>query len=67
MALVNPKYVLRNWVAQEAIEAAQAGDFGPIEKVRRLLATPCGEHPGQERYAAPPGPEARHVEVSCSS
>jgi uncharacterized protein YdiU (UPF0061 family) len=67
MRRANPRYVLRNWMAQEAIAAAQGGEFGLIEELRRLLATPHDDHPGWERYAAPPGPEARHIEVSCSS
>jgi hypothetical protein len=67
MRAVNPKYVLRNWVAQEAIERAQAGEFGPIDALRRLFAAPFDEHPDMERYAEPPAGTARHIEVSCSS
>jgi hypothetical protein len=67
MCGVNPKYVLRNWIAQEAIERAQHQDFDLIEQLRRLFAAPYDEHPGLERFAQPPGPEARHIEVSCSS
>ncbi|HEY9519448.1 MAG TPA: YdiU family protein [Gemmatimonadales bacterium] len=67
MSRVNPKYLLRNWVAQEAIAAAQRGEFGLVDALRRLLAAPCDEHPGWERYAEPPTPAAREIEVSCSS
>ena len=67
MRRTNPKYVLRNWVAQEAIEAAERGAFGLIESLRQVLASPCEEHPAMERFAAPPTPERRHLEVSCSS
>jgi len=67
MRRANPKYVLRNWVAQEAIEAAQRGDYELVEALRRLLAAPFDEHPGMERFAEPPSPAARHIEVSCSS
>ncbi len=67
MRRANPKYVLRNWVAQEAIEAAERGEFELIESLRRVLATPYDEHPAMERFAAPPSPEHRHIEVSCSS
>lgn len=67
MATVNPKFVLRNWIAQEAIERAEAGDFKLIEELRLLFSTPFEEHPGMERFAEPPGPGARHLEVSCSS
>ena len=67
MRRANPKYVLRNWVAQEAIAAAQRGEFGLIDSLRRLLAAPYDEHPGWERYAEPPTAAAREIEVSCSS
>ena len=67
MRRANPKYLLRNWVAQEAIAAAQRGEFGLIDSLRRLLAAPYDEHPGWERYAEPPSPAAREIEVSCSS
>jgi uncharacterized protein YdiU (UPF0061 family) len=64
MNRVNPKYVLRNHLAQAAIEKAQAGDFAEIEALRALLARPFDEQPGMERYTQP-GTQA--IEVSCSS
>jgi uncharacterized protein YdiU (UPF0061 family) len=67
MNAVNPKYVLRNHLAQAAIEAAQRGDASEIERLMQLLRKPCDEHPELERYAAEPPAEARHIEVSCSS
>jgi hypothetical protein len=67
MNRVNPKYVLRNHLAQAAIEQAQRGQFGEIETLRALLARPFDEQPGLERYAAPAPPGTQQVEVSCSS
>jgi protein adenylyltransferase len=67
MRRTNPKYVLRNWVAQEAIAAAERGSFDLIESLRVTLASPCDEHPHMERFAAPPTSEGRRIEVSCSS
>jgi uncharacterized protein YdiU (UPF0061 family) len=67
MLRVNPRYVLRNWIAQEAIEHAQRKEFGRIEEIRRVLAAPYDEHPGFERYAHPPSAAAGTIEVSCSS
>jgi serine/tyrosine/threonine adenylyltransferase len=67
MQKVNPKYVLRNWIAQEAIERAERKEFGLIEDLRRLFAAPYDEHPGMERYAEPPTLSARSISVSCSS
>ncbi len=67
MRRVNPKYVLRNWIAQEAIDRARQREFGRIEELRRLFSDPWGEHPGMERFAEPPRGAAREIVVSCSS
>ena len=67
MGPTNPRYVLRNWIAQEAIERAQRKDFELIEELRRLFATPYDEHPGMERFAEPPSPSGPEIVVSCSS
>jgi len=67
MRQVNPKYVLRNWIAQEAIEQAEAGQFSLIEDIRRLLSDPFAEHPAMSRFAKPPWGGARDIVVSCSS
>lgn len=67
MDAVNPKYVLRNHLAQRCIEQAEAGDFGEIDRLMRLLARPFDEQPESGAYAAEPPPEARHISVSCSS
>ncbi len=64
---VNPKYVLRNHLAQRAIEAAERGSGLEIERLLTLLRRPYDEHPDFEDYAAEPPPEARHLSVSCSS
>ena len=64
---LNPKYVLRNWVAQEAIERAETGEFRLIEELRQVLRDPYAEHPDMERFAAPPVGAAREIAVSCSS
>jgi uncharacterized protein YdiU (UPF0061 family) len=68
MGRVNPKYVLRNWVAEAAIRAVEdRGDVAMLERVFRLLQTPYDEHPGDEEFAAAPPPELCGLEVSCSS
>jgi uncharacterized protein YdiU (UPF0061 family) len=65
---VNPKYVLRNWVAESAIRAIEdRGDVAMLDRIFRLLQTPCDEHPDDEELAAPPPPELCGLEVSCSS
>src|SRR5690606_9840387 len=64
MLSVNPKYVLRNWMAEEVITAATAGDHGAVDRMRSLLDTPFDEHPGMDGYTASGETE---IVVSCSS
>ena len=67
MKQVNPKFVLRNYRAQQAIEAAQKNDFSEIQTLQTLLATPFDEHEQYESYAALPPDWGRALSVSCSS
>nr|WP_197986389.1 MULTISPECIES: YdiU family protein [unclassified Massilia] len=67
MNLVNPKYVLRNYLAQQAIEHAQNGDYSVVRELLAVLEQPFDEQPGKEQYAALPPDWAAHLEVSCSS
>jgi serine/tyrosine/threonine adenylyltransferase len=67
MNAVNPKYVLRNHLAQAAIEQAQNGSYDEIGRLFTLLSRPYDEQPEMEAYAAEPPASARHIEVSCSS
>jgi len=67
MNRVNPRYVLRNYLAQTAIEKAQQKDFSEIERLLTLLQSPYSDHPGMETYAAPPPNWGKHLAVSCSS
>ncbi|HJT43308.1 MAG TPA: YdiU family protein [Rhizomicrobium sp.] len=65
---VNPKFVLRNWVAETAIRAMEDhGDIATLERIFRLVQAPFEKHDGDEAFAAPPPPEMSHLEVSCSS
>ena len=67
MRAVNPKYVLRNWVAQEAIEACEAGDDTVVNAVLDVVRTPYDEHPEHAAWAEPAPPQYRGLSVSCSS
>jgi len=67
MLAVNPLYVLRNHLAQGAIDAALRGDAGEIDVLLELLRDPCTERPGRERYAQQAPEWAERLEVSCSS
>jgi uncharacterized protein YdiU (UPF0061 family) len=65
---VNPKYVLRNWVAERVIRAVEdRGDTALLDRVFRLLQAPFDAHPDMADFAAPPPPELCGLEVSCSS
>lgn len=67
MNRVNPKYVLRNYLAQTAIEKAQRKDFSEIGRLFTLLQNPFTDQPGMEDYALPPPNWGKHLSVSCSS
>lgn len=67
MNAVNPKYILRNYLAEQAIRKAEAGDYSEIATLRRILSCPYNEQPEYETYAAPPPDWARGICVSCSS
>lgn len=67
MHAVNPKYILRNYLAQQAIEAAEAGDYGPARELHAVLSHPFDDQPGMERYAERPPEWGKHLEISCSS
>ncbi|NIE68124.1 protein adenylyltransferase SelO [Burkholderia sp. Ax-1719] len=67
MNRVNPKFVLRNHLAQTAIERAAQKDFSEVERLANVLKRPFDEQPENESYAALPPAWASSLEVSCSS
>ena len=67
MNRVNPKYVLRNYLAQTAIEKAQQKDFSEIDRLLTLLQNPYTDQPDMDAYAAGPPNWGKHLSVSCSS
>ena len=68
MDAVNPRYVLRTWIAEQAIRKAEdENDFSEIERVRLLLRDPFAEQPEMEAYAEPPPEWSRELVLSCSS
>lgn len=68
MRAVNPKYILRNHLAEIAIRrAADERDYSEVNRLHALLTRPFDEQPEYEAYAAEPPDWARKIEVSCSS
>ncbi len=68
MRAANPKYVLRNWVAETAIRAVEdEGDVKTLDRIFRMLERPYEEQPENEEFAAGPPEKMRHLCVSCSS
>ena len=67
MNLVNPKFVLRNHLAQVAIDKAKQHDFSEIQTLLKILSNPYDEQVEYDAYAMPPPPDIERVEVSCSS
>lgn len=67
MKRVNPKYVLRNHLAEVAIRQAQQGDFSEVQRLLKVLQRPYDEQPEHSADAGFPPEWAQHIEVSCSS
>jgi uncharacterized protein YdiU (UPF0061 family) len=71
MRRANPKYVLRNYLAQQAIEALEQGDASVIERLMGVLKHPYDEQPEEEAFAGRRPEWARNKPgcsaLSCSS
>lgn len=67
MARVNPVYIPRNHLVEEALDAATAGDLEPFDQLLRLVTRPYDERPGLERYAAPAPPDATPHVTYCGT
>lgn len=65
MNQINPKYVLRNYMAQLAIDDADKGDYNLIDELFIMLKKPYDEQPEYERWFAKRPEWARH-KVGCS-
>ncbi len=65
MDAVNPRYVLRNWLAQQAIDASEAGDPSKIHELVEVLRHPYTDQPGRDGYDQR-RPEWARVKPGCS-
>ena len=63
----NPKFILRNYLAQNAIKKAEGGDFTEVEKLLGILKSPFSEHKELESYAKESPDWGKKLEISCSS
>jgi serine/tyrosine/threonine adenylyltransferase len=63
----NPKYVLKNYIAQEIIEDVEKGRTQKLEVWLNVFYNPYDEHEDFDSYSKPTPPEHKNYEVSCSS
>ncbi|KAI9138221.1 hypothetical protein BKA69DRAFT_1031634 [Paraphysoderma sedebokerense] len=74
MKQVNPKFILRNWIAQVAIDAAEKGDYSVVENVKKVMTDPFSDIPkgmenvqGWEQWAGEVPEWGKGIQCSCSS
>ncbi|EIF50728.1 YdiU family protein [Sulfurovum sp. AR] len=67
MLQTNPKFVLKNYMLQEAITAAVNGDFSVVDNLFEIAKDPYAEHETHERWAGATPEEFKNQKLSCSS
>jgi len=67
MLKTNPKFVLKNYILQEAITAAEHDDFTLMNELLRIAQNPFDEHNAFEHYSNPTPLHFRNMKLSCSS
>jgi len=67
MLAKNPKFILRNYLAQQAIDGAQQNDVTFLARLHQALRAPFTDNPALDELAAPPPEWGRHLTISCSS
>lgn len=63
----NPKYILRNYLAQTAIEKAEKGDYSEVNRLQKILSAPFTEQSEFDSYAKDTPDWASGIQLSCSS
>ncbi|XP_006871746.1 PREDICTED: selenoprotein O-like [Chrysochloris asiatica] len=69
MKSVNPRYVLKNWMAELAVQKAERNDFSEVHLLQQVLQHPFQKHSVAEKagYSSPTPSWAKNLRVSCSS
>ena len=67
MDKANPRYVLRNYLAQEAIQTAEHGDLSVLNLLIEVLQNPYTEEKKYDKFSEIPPEWAKKIEISCSS
>ncbi|KAM9091827.1 protein adenylyltransferase SelO-like isoform 2-T2 [Megaptera novaeangliae] len=69
MTNVNPRYVLKNWMAESAVQKAERNDFSEVHLLQQVLRRPFQKHSAAETagYSSPTPSWAKDLRVSCSS
>ncbi|KXI22005.1 protein adenylyltransferase SelO [Photobacterium sanguinicancri] len=67
MLATNPKFILRNYLAQLAIQEAEQGDYSRIESLMEVLSSPFDEHQNYQAMAQLPPEWGKTLAISCSS
>lgn len=67
MLAVNPKYILKNHILQEAIDKAEEHDFSMVNELLKVALAPFDEHPELEHLCKPTPIESKNIKLSCSS
>jgi uncharacterized protein YdiU (UPF0061 family) len=63
----NPKFILRNYMAQQVIEAAEESDYSKLETLIKIITNPFEEHEDFRSFAEKSPEWAKNIVVSCSS
>ena len=67
MKKVNPKYIIKNYMLQDAIQLAHEGDYSLVNEMLNIAQNPFDEHKEFEKYSKPTPQEFANVKLSCSS
>lgn len=67
MKAVNPRIILRNYLAQQAIDGAEKEDTAILRRLHQALRDPYSDDPAYAEFAALPPDWGKHLEISCSS